>query len=65
MLPLDYKTIDFNLKNQKESSRSQVACHKSPTKTLKRKKPKKQKEMVMKKSKPEDPDRRLDKNHKR
>ena len=65
MLLFDHKIIDFNLKNQKEIPRAQVACHKSPTKTLKRKKPKKKKEMVMKNSKPEDPDRRLYKNHKR
>jgi len=36
MLLFDCKKSDFNasLKTQKESSRAQVACHKSPTKTL-------------------------------
>jgi len=49
MLLYDCKIIDFKcfsarLKNEKESSRAQVACHKSPTKTLsKERSPKMQK----------------------
>ena len=45
ILLFDCKKSDFNasLKPQKESSRAQVACHKSPTKTLtKERRPKNQ-----------------------